>query len=229
MSDAFMILAFVGLVIVALAPRKYLRVGRAIYWAGTLVVCTSVFFMAFPPNWRSGLSMALCAGCAITAVAYVNTPFIKIRGRTYAFYSHYRLADGSRDGSNPPHEEALANHTSEPYDGGVSVKKSWWRAAFVMAIFAFGVFAYFANQDTAWLAVFAAAVIILAGAFFGHRDATLDQPIAAGQRVQFGLISAMTLGAFTVSTSRRTSGVSAWAQSAERTGAIRDEVAAQAR
>jgi hypothetical protein len=83
MNDFFMVTAFIGLAAAGLAPRKNLRTGGIVYWTSTLIVCVSVLLMAYPPDWKSGIAMSAFAGCAITAVAYVDTPpFIKIGGRT---------------------------------------------------------------------------------------------------------------------------------------------------
>jgi hypothetical protein len=158
-----------------------------------------VFFMAYPPNWKSGIAMSAFVGCAITLVAYMYTPFIKLRGRTYAFYTADRSAGSPRDRGEPPPGQAVANRATASYGGGVSVKKSWWLATVGVGILALSVFADVISHGNAWLTASLASAIVVIAVVFGYRDAILRQPVASGQRVQFGLLSAITLGAFTVS------------------------------
>jgi hypothetical protein len=152
--------------------------------------------MAYPPDWRSGIAMSLFAACAMAFIAYANTPFLKVRGRIYAFSSSDRRPDQSFGDSST--RDAANREAREPYGGGVSAAKSWWRAVIMVTIFAFGVVAYFARDESPWLAASSAILVAVVALFFGYRDAALENAIAAGQRIQFVLISVVTVGVFTV-------------------------------
>ena len=136
--------------------------------------------------------MSAFVECAITLVAYMNAPLLRVRGRTYAFHSQYQNRDASHDGSVSPRAKAIANRAAEPYGGGVSVKKSWWRATFAIGILAVGAYSYFAGDTNAWLTAVSVAAILLTAIVFGYRDAILGHPIASRQHVQFGLLAGVS-------------------------------------
>jgi hypothetical protein len=188
-----MVGAFVGLAGAMVAPRTNLRAGRLVYWSGTLVASVCVFLMAYPPDWRSGITMSIFAGGAMIFIAYANTPFLKLRGRIHAFSNVDRRAEknfqdaGTRD---------RAVHTE--YGGGVSAAKSWWRACVMVAVLVFGVVVYFARDGSPWLAAVSMSLIVVVALVFGQRDAALENSIASRQWLQFVLTSVVTVGIFTV-------------------------------
>src|SRR5882757_2070823 len=97
---------FAATMIVGLAlpmlPTKSPRAERRLYWAGVLVTTVSAFLALFPPNWQGGLGFAGVFAGGLTFRAYMSTPYVRIRGRTYAFnLSDSRPDDGSR-GTTPP-------------------------------------------------------------------------------------------------------------------------------
>jgi hypothetical protein len=72
-------------------------------------------------------------------------------------------------------------------------------AAFAMvAVFACGAATYFMREGSPWLAASSLLFIAAVALVFGHRNAVLGNSIAAGQGIQFGLISVVTIGVFTV-------------------------------
>jgi hypothetical protein len=178
MNDFFMLTAFAGLAAAVLAPRQKPRTGRIVFWTGAVVACLSVFLMAYPHDWQSGIAMSLFVACATVVVAYVNTEFISIRGKTYSLFADPDQIDD--------------------YGGGLTAKKAWWIATLGVGILILIGIAYFANGHRAWVPAAAGTIIVLAAFSFAYRDALTAQPVAAGQRVQFGLLSLMTVGVFGV-------------------------------
>lgn len=176
MNDLFMVTAFIGLGAAISARWMNLKTGRIVFWIAAVVACASVFLMSYPPNWRSGFVMSLFVGCAIVATAYVNTDFIAIRGRTYSLFA----------------ESGRVND----YGSGLTAKKAWWMATLGVAMLVVIAITYFANGSGAWITAGAGTVIALAATSFGYRDASMALPVAAGQRMQLGLMSALTLGVF---------------------------------
>ncbi|MGE2688243.1 hypothetical protein [Mycolicibacterium pulveris] len=177
MTDIFMLVAFGGLAAAIIAPRLNARVGRITYWSGALAACLATFLMGVPDDWRSGIAMSLFVGCAVVAVAYVYTDFIVIGGKTYSLFA--------------------SPEATEDYGGGQTAKKTWWIATFGVAVFLLISAVQLLESDREWLALLAAAVVILAAGSFGYRDALTSQNVAAGQRLQFGLLSVGTVGVFT--------------------------------
>ncbi len=130
--------------------------------------------------------MSLFAACAMVFIAYVNTPFLQVRPRVYAFPTDDRRPVGRDRGDR------------EPYGAGVTAVKSWWRAFAMLAVFACGAMTYFIREGSPWLAASSLLLIAAIALAFGHRDTVLCNSIASGQRVQFALISVVTIGVFTV-------------------------------
>lgn len=178
MNDVFTVISFVGLAAVFAARLMKPRTGRTVFWVATTVTCVSVFLMAYPPDWVSGLSMAFGVGCLIIIAAYINTEFIVIRGKTHSLF-----AELSAD---------------EDYGGGLTPRKAWWLMTLGVTMAILIGLTYLVTKDWEWAPAASVAVAVPAGLTMGHRDALMDKPVAAGQRLQFGVISVLTVGIFTV-------------------------------
>ena len=176
MNDLFMVIAFVGLAAVFSARLMNPRTGRAVFWTATIVTCLSVFLMAYPPNWGSGLLMSLGIGCLIIIAAYINTELIVIGGKTYSLF-----ADPG---------------TIDDYGAGLTPAKTWWLA--VLAVALLTTLAVFAVIDGtgAWIPFATGAISVFAAISLGFRDALAVRRLAAGQKAQLALLTAMTLGIF---------------------------------
>lgn len=174
MNDVIFVSALVGLVAMAMAPRDNQKSGPPIFWTGTLISGVSAYFLAQPQGWQSGIGAAAFVLAAALFIAYAYTPFLEIKGRRASFYSD----------------------RPQPYGAAVTAAKSWWRALVALVILVLGVLPYLTGQGNPWLAAGAPVVIILIGAIFGYRDATLDAGIASGQRLQLILAALVTVGVF---------------------------------
>ncbi|MGE2722057.1 hypothetical protein [Mycolicibacterium celeriflavum] len=177
MNDLFTVIAFLGLATVFAARLMKPRTGRVVFWAATTITCGSVFLMAYPPDWSAGLLMAFGIGCLIIIAAYINTELIVVRGKTHSLF-----AELSAD---------------EDYGGGLTPRKAWWLMTLGVTMANLIALTYLVAKGWEW-APAASVVAILAGLSMGYRDALMDKPLAAGQRLQFGLISVLTVGVFTV-------------------------------
>lgn len=175
-SNAGLVAALAGLAAMALAPRRNVPQGRLIYWAGALITCLASYFVAAPQGWKSGLGAAAFTFGAVTFLAYAYTPFLKVNSRRISFYSD----------------------RPQPYGAAVTARKSWWRALIGLSILMFGIGSSISGGGRLWLAVGAVAAVILTGAVFGRRDATLGAGIASGQRLQLVLASLVTGGVFAI-------------------------------
>ncbi|KUI05828.1 hypothetical protein [Mycobacterium sp. IS-3022] len=178
MNDFFMATAFVGLGAAIIAGWLPLRIGRILYWSGAGITTMSVFLMAYPPDWKSGLLMSVFAACAVTGLAYVNTEFISIGGRTYSLFGDPASIDD--------------------YGVGLTPTKTWWLAVFAVATLIASGAAFVADGAQAWIPVGLGAIALFAAVSLGYRDALAGRPIAAGQKLQLGLLAVLTLGVFPV-------------------------------
>lgn len=170
---------------------------RRVFWGGVVGVTVSVFFAAVP-YWNQAVGMALFSLAFMTANAYAYTPFIKIRGKVYAFYAQDSLPQPSPDGA-PPLGSDDANYDPAPdsYGGLVTAKKHWWMAIF--AVIFFGCCIVISADDKRWwLAPAAAAFLVVESLGFGYFDGSWRYSVARGQRLQFTILAVMTLGVFTV-------------------------------
>jgi hypothetical protein len=172
-----LIAAIVGLAAMALAPRRDLRTGRAVFWSGGLLTCISSYFIAETPGVGARFGASAFVLAAVIFVAYVHTPFLNIRGRRISFYSQ----------------------SSELYGGGVTVAKSWWRLVGTSAVLTIGAVSLTLSNATMWPAVVAALIVIAIGAVFGYRDSGSGGGFSGGQTLQFALVSVLTLGVFPLS------------------------------
>jgi predicted permease len=66
MHMEFVVLAFAGLLLPVVAPLNNRRVGRRVFWSGFLIACVSALFIAYPPDWKSGIGLSLFAAGAIS-------------------------------------------------------------------------------------------------------------------------------------------------------------------
>ncbi|KUH74121.1 hypothetical protein AU184_25395 [Mycolicibacterium novocastrense] len=178
MNDFFMFVAFGGLAIAIVAGWLPLHIGRIVYWSGAVITTVSVFFMAYPHDWGSGLMMSLFAACAITGVAYVHTEFISIRGKTFSLFA------------DP--------NTIDDYGLGLTPTKTWWLTVLGVAILVTSGVSYVADGAAAWLPVGMGAIAVFIAVSLGYRDALARRVIAAGQKIQLGLLTVLTLGAFPI-------------------------------
>ncbi|MCX8564862.1 hypothetical protein OS122_28675 [Mycolicibacterium mucogenicum] len=176
MSDLVLVPAFVGLAMMLLAVFRSSESSHRIFWIGAAVTTISAFFIGLPRGWRSGLGGSTCVVAAIVFTAYLYTPFLNIRGKIRTFYSDRR----------------------QPYGAGVTTPKAWWQLLLAVAIFMYPVFAFATGRGGPGPTTVSAGVAIAAGISFGYRDRFLHNSIAAGQRVQFALVSIITLGVFPI-------------------------------
>lgn len=194
----FAVLTFAGLLLPVVAPWRSNRTGRRLFWGGLLVAVVSAFFIAYPPDWKSGVGLSLfMAGISVLG-AYFSTPFIKIHGKIYALFVVDSRPDPSSDSTSPVREVGDADLAFGSYGGGITVRKFWWLLVFGAAIFAFNVIAYFSDRDNPRLAAVMAAALVVMATLVGYRDAGEGYPIARGQRLQLAMTSIITAGAFPV-------------------------------
>jgi len=187
----------IGCLIVTVVPSVIVNRGRSwqrhVFWSGVLGVTVSVFFAAVP-HWRQALGAALFSLAFMIAGAYAYTPYIKIRGKIYAFWLSDSQPDSLADASTP---QDSGDPAPDAYEGLVTARKHWWAQLFAVAFF--GCLLLIPGPNKPWW-VSAVGVVGLVVASFGngYLDASGRYPVARGQRLQFVIIAAITAGTFTL-------------------------------
>lgn len=190
----FVVLTFVGLLLPVLAPSKNRRIGRRLFWCGLILATVSAFFIAYPPDWQSGTWLALLCSVVMLITAYFNSPYLKVRGKIYAIGIDDSRPDPAPDGT--PASSDGPNPAAGSYGGAITGQKFWWLLVFLTGIFAFNVIGYFVDGDNPRLAVVMAVALVAVPALAGFLDASEGYSIARGQRVQFAIVSIVTVGVF---------------------------------
>ncbi|TQR84420.1 hypothetical protein D8S82_22195 [Mycobacterium hodleri] len=81
-----MVATFAGLVLPIFAPRNDIALARRIFWSGVGVAVVSAFFIAFPPDWQSGVQLSALVAFMMLGTAYFTSPYLKFRGKIHAAY-----------------------------------------------------------------------------------------------------------------------------------------------
>jgi hypothetical protein len=195
----FFLLA-IGFLVVTVVPSFIVNRGRSrerrVFWSGVLGVTVSVFFAAVP-YWGQAVGMGLFSLALMIAGAYAYTPYIKIRGKIYAFWLPDTLSDPPPDGPPPGRDDPHHDPAPDAYEGMVTARKHWWAQIFVVAFF--GCLLLIQAPDKPWwLTPAAAAALVVASAGYGYLDASRGFPVARGQRLQFVIIAVISAGTFTL-------------------------------
>jgi hypothetical protein len=197
----FFVATLVCLAIAVLPPlfvKRNRSWERRVAWSGVSRAAICVF-LASLRDWKLGIGLAIFCVAFMTAAAYFYTPYIKIRGKVYAFSVQDSLpATFANGASTPSRDDPDYDPAPDSYGGMATAQKAWWLNIFAMAICSFNVMAYFVDKDNPWLAALLAAAIILAATAFGYGDAIWGYSIARGQRLQFWIIAIITAGVFTI-------------------------------
>jgi hypothetical protein len=173
------VLAFVGVLLPMFAPYKNNAVGRRMFWAGMLVASVSAFFIAYPPDWKSGILLSLLVAVLMLMTAYFTSPYLKFGGKVIAF-STADAGTGARDAAF------------------TSARKLWWLMVPAMALCAFNIGQYVFAKENPRLAVVMALAVVAVAIVFGFGDGRARYSLARGQLPQFVIVSIVTLGVFTV-------------------------------
>jgi len=183
----FVVATFIGLLLPLFVPRNDIARARRMFWAGVGVAVVSAFFIAFPPDWKSGAQLSAFVAFMMLGTAYFTSPYLKFRGKIHAAYRADAEAEDP-PGRTPPGTTRLLT----------SARKLWWFIVAGMALCTFNVVQFDVTGDAPRLAVAMAVVIVVIAVIFGVADGRAGDPIAQGQTLQFVLASVLTVGVFAV-------------------------------
>lgn len=197
MKTFFIIVAVVGVLLPVVAPfdgRRSRRVGRRLFWGGFFLASASAFFVAYPPDWKSGIMMSLLACFLMLVTAYFTSPYLKIHGKIFAFHVQDSQADPAPDDAPSPSNDNR-QHDSAPdsYGGLATATKTWWIIIPAVIICVSTV-----DPEKPLSTALSVGVIVVIALVFGYGDASWGYSVARGQRLQFVIVSVITLGAFAV-------------------------------
>lgn len=165
----------VGLVVMAVAAfRDDPATAARIYWTGAAITTAAATLIGIPRGWSGALEGLLLSVCLILLCTYVRTPYLKVGGKTRTLFS-----------AEP-----------EPYGMNLSTPKTWWLLVVVAIVFMYPVLAFVDDGVRDWKLVAYVAGTVLVGMRFGYLDRLLGHPITAGQYIQFGLVSILTIALF---------------------------------
>lgn len=197
MNPWFLAMMVGGAVIPMFAPTHNRPLARRIFWTGVVIAVIGGFFAAYPPDWRTGLGLALLAGGVMLLRAYFTTPYLKLGGKIYAF----NVADSRPDPDRGEKSSGNAvDRAPDSYGGMVTATRSWWLLVPVAALTAVIIGGYVAggSKPSSWLALVMVGVLLVLAVSRGHEDGSWGYPIARGQRLQFSIIAVITAGFFAV-------------------------------
>ncbi|WP_232000657.1 hypothetical protein [Mycobacterium kyorinense] len=185
---------------VAVLPQLFLQRDRSwerrVYWGGTTsaAICA---FLASLPDWKLGLGVALFGIVWMLVTAYAFTPYIKVHDKVYAFHVSDSLPNSSSDGSPSLHHDPDYDPAPDSYGGIATAKKTWWLLIFALLVCILSVVVKSEDKPSLMAPIAASAFVIIA-AGYGYGDGSWGYPVARGQRVQFYIISIVSIGTFSV-------------------------------
>ncbi|WP_019969384.1 hypothetical protein [Mycobacterium sp. 141] len=194
----FVVTGAIGFLLQLVTSSNNRQRERRFFWTGFIIVAVSAFFIAYPPDAKSGLLWLAFASFLMLSRAYMMTSNIKIRGKIYAFHVDDSRPDPSPDGSPPSSDTPDYDPAPDSYSGFATAGKTWTLLILTMAICSLNVVIYVTDKERPLLALVLAALLVALAAGFGYGDAIWEYPIARGQHIQFFIISIITAGVFTV-------------------------------
>jgi hypothetical protein len=188
------VLGFAGLLVPVFLSSKNRKLARCSFWLGLLIACVSAFFVAYPADSKLRIGMSLFVAAITIFTAYMSTPFIKIRGKIYAFHISDSQPEEPDVAASVSADEPDHDPTPDSYGGIATAQKEWW--IFIIAATIFGWNIVIFAEDKLWVSVMSAVAFVALATGFGYGDASWGYKVARGQRLQFAIIALVTVGAF---------------------------------
>lgn len=181
----FAFLAVLGIALPPLLPSKDGRMERRLYWAGAFVATVATFCALYPPDWRGGLVLAGVVAAILIGRAYLNTPYLVIRGRTFTFSTR-------RSGANRYSDKPAI----DSYGGITTAPKTWWLLLVIVIACVSAIALCVLNREGGAYAVGGSLAVGLTFGALGYQDGMGRFPFARRQLVQFTLIGFASVGVF---------------------------------
>ncbi|MEN4475406.1 hypothetical protein [Mycolicibacterium cosmeticum] len=184
-NPLFALLAVLGIALPPLLPSRDARMERRSYWVGAIVATVATFFALYPPDWRGGLVLAVVVAAILTVRAYLNTPYLVLRGRTLTFSTR-----------NPDAKQSSDESALNSYGRITTAPKTWWLLLAIVIACVAAVAVCLLNREGSAYAVGASLAVGLVFVALGYQDGTGRFPVARRQIVQFTLVGFASVGVF---------------------------------
>jgi hypothetical protein len=180
---------------------------RRIYWASACLAAVAGFLIGYP-NIKNAIGLAATLFAAMTVMAYVSTPYIKIDGKISALSVSDRQPDPDQSSTapdtQPPRDgaprakttESQADRAPDSYSGFLTPATMWWLLVGLAAIAAGNTYAYLFSDGKAAPAAVSATLVALLAVAGGYGDGSWRYRIARGQYLPFVVASVITAGGF---------------------------------
>ncbi|WP_163796708.1 hypothetical protein [Mycolicibacterium sediminis] len=142
-----------------------------------------------PQDLPKGVGLAAFFVGVMVLSAYAYTPYIKINGRIRSLGVEKPDPGDAPAGRGDPAPDA--------YSGGLTAPKMWWILVPLMLISAVNTYAFVIGEGEWWVAAIGVAFLVFLAVITGLGDASWGYPVARGQRIQFAVLTVVTLGTFT--------------------------------
>ena len=173
----------IALTVIPHGSRGDLSRQRKIYWGGTFSAAACAFIAALPNVSTALIVAGLCVFCLVLP-AYFRTQLIKIGDRVIAFDSVEDLP--------------VSGDGKDPYTPRTSPSKVWWLSVFAIWIGSVNMLGYLIDGDSLGYGLLGLFILTVPAAVVGLGDGMHRQRIARGQYLQFGLVTVMSAGIFTI-------------------------------
>lgn len=175
---------------------------RRIYWAAAGLASVCGFASGYP-NVKNAVGVAVMLLAAMTFMAYVSTPYIKIGGKIYALALGDRQPDppdpGTADGTAPRRRDETApaaDPVPHSYTGILTPATVWWALVVIAGVAAANTYAYLFSTGQAAPAAVGSGFLALLAIAGGYGDASWGYRIARGQHLPFAVATVITAGSF---------------------------------
>ena len=170
--------------------------GRRLFWSGLAIAVVSAFFIAYPPDWKSGLGLSAFVAAMVLFTAFFTTPYLKVGGKVLTFFTVD--SESKKRASDDGQAVEPRRRPAQPTGMLTSARKLWWLMVPAMALCAVNVEQYVVGRESPRLAVAMAAVIVVVALTLGYGDGRANFGFARRQTLQFVIVSVITLGTLTV-------------------------------
>ncbi len=186
-TQVFGLAAVICLVALLMLPgRRYgLDCERRAYWCGVVAAAVCLFIAALP-NLSTAIVIAALCLYIYTGHAYFRTQYLKIGGRVLSFRTSKELFTSS------------IGNGEDPYGARVSAPKFWWLMAFCMLLGAANLLGYVIGGESLRYGLLGLGVLGGVAVLVGLGDGRHRQRVARGQYLQFGVVTVISAGIFTV-------------------------------
>lgn len=186
-TQVFFIAAMLCLILTVIphGNRRGLGWQRKVFWTGVFSAATCAFIAGLP-NLVTAFGVAAMIILLTAARAYIDTQYLKIGGRVFAFRKEKDFPASS------------FGTGQDPYSSRVSAANMWWLIVLGIAGGSVSILGYVIDGDSPRSLWVGLGIYAFAATISGYMDGAEDQRVARGQYLPFGVITVTSAGIFPV-------------------------------